>query len=214
VPRTIAMIGLVILLIGAIIGFVGAVSPVSAVAQKPVTIYNNVLTIDPNDYQSHSVVLTKGQTINVTFYLDNQTIFFVYIMNQSQYYVFYNCAPTCHQPLLGGNGTFWQQANESEPALVNMSVSPSSPFKYTFTAPANETYYIVLDNSIGPKWIDYLYSNGTSATGTLVITGFTKVTEQSTNWPLVVPGVIILLVGGVISTITWEGKKSEQQKKS
>ncbi|PSN82101.1 hypothetical protein B9Q02_12115, partial [Candidatus Marsarchaeota G1 archaeon BE_D] len=84
----------------------------------------------------------------------------------------------------------------------------------TFTAPANGTYYIVLDNSIGPKWIDYLYSNGTSATGTLVITGFTKVTEQSTNWPLVVPGVIILLVGGVISTITWEGKKSEQQKKS
>lgn len=211
-----ALIGLVILVVGLIVGIYGVYTPVSAQTQSTVTLLNVQASVDANDYQSKNVVLNQGETVNYQASIANTTVFYLYVMNQAQYYNYYGCAPFCYQPLLGGNGNFWQQAGESQGALVNIStLTPSSPSSGSFTAPSDGTYYFVLDNSIGPNLATYIGSNasnvvcGTSnpfACNTVVnlqITTQGTVTTHSANWAVVGIGIALLIIGGAIGTAMW-----------
>jgi hypothetical protein len=190
-----------ILAVGVVIGIIGAARPLASTSQQPVTLINTAITVDANDYATQSLVMTTGQIVQVALKIDNQTIFTFDIMSQTQYDVWYNCAPRCHQPLLGGNGTYYQQANERTPTLVNATVSPSSPYSAQFTAPSNATYYFVLDNSIGPTWASYLNQDASGSTmGQLTLTSTQAVTDYAVNWPLVGLGAAVTLAGGAIAT--------------
>ena len=212
----VALIGFVILVVGLIVGIYGVYTPVSAQKASTITLLNVQASVDANDYQSKNVVLNQGETVNYQASIANTTIFYLYIMNQSQYYNYYGCAPFCYQPLLGGNGTFWQQAGESQGAMVNIStLTPSSSKSGSFTAPSDGTYYFVLDNSIGPNMATYIGSNasqvvcGTSnpfACNTVVnlqITTPGTVTSHSANWAVVGIGIALLIIGGAIGTAMW-----------
>jgi hypothetical protein len=200
-PPKIAILGLVILAAGAVIGIIGASNPVTSTSEKPVALINGAVTVDPNDYATQSLVMTMGQSVQIALKIDNQTIFTFDVMNQTQYDVWYDCAPRCHQPLLGGNGTYYQQAKERVPTQVNVTVSPLSPYFAQFTAPTNATYYFVLDNSIGPTWASYLNQDASwSVTGQLVLTSMQAVTNYAVNWPYIGLGAAVTLAGGAIAT--------------
>lgn len=211
-----ALIGLVILVIGLIVGVYGVYTPVSAQKQTTISLLNVQASVDANDYQSKNVILNQGQSIDFQASIQNTTIFYLYIMNQTQYYNYYGCAPLCYQPLLGGSGNFWQQAGESQGAFVNVStLTPSSAYSGSFTAPAAGTYYFVLDNSFGPTLATYIGSNastvvcGTSnafACNTVVNLAITTpgtVTTHAANWAVVGIGAALLIIGGAIGTAMW-----------
>jgi hypothetical protein len=194
-------IGIAIIIVGVAIGITGVARPLASVLQQPVTLVDAAITVDPNDYATQSLMMTTGQTIQVALRIDNQTIFTFDIMNQTQYDVWYNCAPRCHQPLLGGNGAYYQQANERTPTLVNATVSPSSPYLAQFTAPSDATYYFVLDNSIGPAWANYLNQDAPESTmGQLTLTSTQAVTDYAVNWSFIGLGAVVILAGGAIAT--------------
>ncbi len=182
----------------------------ASVSQQRVTLINTAITVDPNDYATQSLIMAAGQTIQIALRIDNQTIFTFDVMNQTQYDVWYKCAPRCHQPLLGGNGTYYQQANEKTPVLVNATVSPSSLYMAQFTAPSNATYCFVLDNSVGPTWANYLNQDASGSTmGQLSLTSQQAVTDYAVNWLFVGLGSVVILVGGAIATwLPHPGRKS------
>ena len=197
----IAGAGLVILLVGVAIGVIGVATPLASASQQPATLFKASITVDPNDYATQSLMMMAGQTVQVALRIDNQTIFTFDIMNQTQYDIWYNCAPRCHQPLLSGNGTYYQQANERTPTLLNATVSPSSPYFAQFAAPSNATYYFVLDNSVGPVWMNYLNQDASGSTiGQLTLTSMQAVTDYAINWLYVGFGCVVILVGGAIMT--------------
>jgi len=200
-PSKFRSAGLALLIVGAAIGILGAARPVASVSDQPFTLISTPVTVDPNDYATQSLVMTAGQTVQVALRIDNQTIFTFDVMNQTQYDVWYDCAPRCHQPLLGGNGTYYQQADERTPTQVNVSISPSAPYSAQFKAPSNATYYFVLDNSVGPTWASYLNQNASgSTTGQLTLTSTEPVADYSANWWLVGLGAVVTLAGGGIAT--------------
>jgi len=189
------------MIVGVALGIIGVARPLTSVLQQPVTLVDAAITVDPNDYATQSLMMTTGQTIQVALRIDNQTIFTFDIMNQTQYDVWYNCAPRCHQPLLGGHGAYYQQANERTPTLVNATVSPSSPYLAQFAAPSNATYYFVLDNSIGPAWANYLNQDASNSTiGQLTLTSMQAVTDYAVNWSFIGLGAVVILAGGAIAT--------------
>jgi len=197
----IAAMGLVVLIAGVAIGVIGVTRPSASVSQQQVTLINTIITVDPNDYATQSLIMTAGQTIQIALRIDNHTIFTFDVMNQTQYDVWYNCAPRCHQPLLGGNGTYYQQGDERTPTLVNATVSPSSPYMAQFSAPSNATYYFVLDNSVGPTWANYLNQDASGSTmGQLSLMSLQAVTDYAVNWLFVGLGSLVMLVGGAIAT--------------
>ena len=200
-PSRIASVALTLLVAGVVIGIVGVSRPSASVSQQPVALVEASVTVDPNDYATQSLVMTAGQAIQVSMGISNYTIFTFDVMNQTQYDVWYDCAPRCHQPLLGGTGTYYQQADEMTPTLVNATISPSSPYSAQFTAPSNATYYFVLDNSIGPTWSSYLDQNASGSTvGQLTITAMKAVTDYAVNWPFVGLGSAIIIVSGAVAT--------------
>jgi len=212
-PSIAASVALAIIVAGAVIGIVGVSRPSASISHQPVTLVDSQIAVDPNDYATQSLTMTTGQTIQVAMRIDNQTIFTFDIMNQTQYDVWYNCAPRCHQPLLGGSGTFYQQASERAPALANATVSPSSPYMVQFTAPSNATYFFVLDNSVGPTWADYLNQNASGSTvGQLMVTSMQAITDHAVNWLLVGLGSVVILVGGAIATWSPHPKRKSPER--
>jgi len=206
-------IGVVILLVGLIVGVAGIIYPASAISSQSYTLLpSTTFNVDPNDYQSHNVVLTKGSEVGYTLSLSQNTtgIFDLVIMNQSQYYNYYGCAPACHQPLLGGVGSFYQQAGEATPDLLNKTVTPSTPASGTFAAPSNGTYYFIFDNTVGNNWTSYVNSTGNPAWVTFALSSTRPVTTHSTNWLIVGPGAILLIVGGAVGSMQAK-KKAETQ---
>jgi hypothetical protein len=183
------------------------VTPVASTSQQSYSLLDTSIRIAPNDYASQNLAMSKGQTVQVNLSIDNQTMFTFDIMNQKQYRVYYGCAPMCAQPMLGGSGTFNQQANEANPTLLNVTVSPSAPYQGSFTAPDDGTYYFVFDNSIGPSWVTYVNTSATGfTTGHFTITATQPVTSYSVNWTLVGIGAALLIVGGAVATVSWEAK--------
>ncbi|HXW95004.1 MAG TPA: hypothetical protein VEJ19_04795 [Nitrososphaerales archaeon] len=208
----IAVIGLAVFVVGVVIGAVGVATPLATASQQPATLINAAITVDPNDYATQSLIMTAGQSAQVALRIENQTIFTFDIMNQTQYDIWYSCAPRCHQPLLGGNGTYYEQANEKTPTLVNATVSPSSPYMALFVVPSNATYYFVLDNSVGPTWADYLNQDASGSTvGQLTLTSTQAGTDYSINWLLVGLGSVVILVGGGIATWSLHPKRKPSE---
>jgi hypothetical protein len=207
-------VGFGLLLLGVVVGIYGAVTPISSPSQKAVSLVNTSLGVDPNDYATQNLQMVKGQTVNVSLSIDNQTTTFTFdVMNQTQYYIWYGCAPTCHQPLLGGNGTYYERANETTPYLVNVTVSSSSPYSTTFSAPSNGTYYFVFDNSIGQSWDTYLNHNATGyVEGKFALSEVESVSVHSVNWIFLGIGSVAMLAGGSLPVIFWEKKQSGRRK--
>jgi len=209
-PSRVKSVGLAILVVGFVVGAIGAAAPEASVSEQSAVLVNTPVIVGPNDYASQSLILTSGQSLHVALSIDNETIFTFDIMNQTQYAIWYGCAPRCHQPLLGGNGTFYQQAKERTPTLLNVTVSPSTPLSAQFTAPSNATYYFVLDSSVGPAWNSYLRQDASGyTTGNLTLTSMLPVTDYAVNWPLVILGSAVMLAGGAIAT-WWPRPEAER----
>ena len=191
-----ALVGLVILVVGLVIGIYGVYTPVTAQQQSTISLLNTQASVDANDYSSKNIVLNQGQSIQLSVSIQNTTIFHFFIMNQSQYYTFYGCAPWCYAAAnISGVGPVGPQNLTS---LVNVTnISPSNSYSHTFTAPANGTYYFVLDNSIGPSWATYIGQNASvvacntpnpfkcNTVVTLQISGSGTTTTSSANWTVV-----------------------------
>ncbi len=202
-----ALVGVLILVLGLVVGLAGAVTPVASTSQQAYSLQDTSIRVDPNGYASQNLVMTKGEAVQVSLSIDNQTMFTFDIMNQKQYYAYWACAPLCAQPLLGGNGTYYQQAGQANPTFLNATVSPSAPYTASFTAPADGTYYFVFDNSIGPSWDTYVNQSASGfTTGHFTLTASQQITTYAVNWTLVGIGAVILLVGGAIATATWESR--------
>ena len=211
-----ATVGLVVLVIGLIVGIYGAYTPVSAQSQVSSTLLNTALSVDANDYHSQNAVLGNGETVGIQVSIVNTTIFGFYVMNQTQYYTFYGCAPFCHTAPNGSAvGFIPPQGLTSE---VNVTVTPTTPYSASFTAPSNGTYYFIFDNSVGPSWSTYYNQNASlvacntpnpfscNTVGSFKLTGNVVGTNYSVNWAIVGAGAALLIVGGAIATVAWESK--------
>lgn len=203
----VALIGLVILVVGLVVGLYGAAYPSAASSQQPYSILNTTLHIDPNDYQSANLNMSSGQTVNLALMITNQTIFQFYIMNQSQYYTYYGCAPLCHT----GNVSGVVITNQNLTSLFNSStITPNQNYTHQFTAPSAGMYYFIFDNSVGPSWATY---DGQSASGftdgTFSMVGTQAVTTHSINWVPLGAGIALLIIGGAIATAMWESKPAK-----
>lgn len=208
----IAYLGLGLLVAGLVVGLFGAIAPVSSASQQNISLVSTPVGVDPNDYATQNLPMTKGQIVHVNLSIDNQSVIFSFdIMNQTQYYVWYGCAPQCHQPLLRGNGTYYEQANETTPYLVNATVSPASPYSDSFTAPSNGTYYFVFDNSIGTSWSTYVNQDAAGYTvGRFELTELEAVDTRAVNWPFLGLGSVTMILGGALSTVFWKTKPSRK----
>jgi hypothetical protein len=207
--RPAILIAGVLIVVGLAIGLYGASKPTaSQVTESNDVLLKTVIAIDPNDYATQNLLMIKGQSVNFTLDLDNDTIFTFDVMNQSQYYIYYGCAPRCAQPLLGGNGSYYQQEGETTPYFVNATVSGFTPYVGKFTAPANGTYYFVFDNSIGENWAQYLGHNATGSTvGNFTMATVATGNSYSLNWSEVGPGIGVMIVGGAVPLFLWRPKK-------
>jgi len=185
-------------------GFLAAYRPVSSVSQLNST-FSTPVNVDPNDYKAESLAMSKGEVVNFAMQFDNQTSIRVYIMNGTQYAIFFKCAPKCLQPLLGGKGSYYQQAGLTRPDLfLNTSVSESKPYRGNFTAPTTGTFYFIFDNSVGGRWSSYIGQNATGfVTGSIKMTVFQVVTTYAVNWDLVWIGAVEIVIGGLVATILW-----------
>ena len=208
-----AYVGFILLSIGLAIGIFGAITPISAQAQQSATLVNTPIGVDPNDYATQNLQMTKGQTVGVYLSIENQSLIFSFdIMNQTQYYIWYGCAPQCYQPMLGGTGSYNEQAKETNPYLVNVTITPTSPYKGSFTAPANGTYYFVFDNSIGSSWSTYVNHDASGyAVGKFGLVQEENVSSHSVNWIPLGAGSILMLAGGAIPALFW--KDSPQRRR-
>ena len=195
--------------LGTVIGFLGAVTPLKITSQQNVNLINTPISVAPNDYATQSLEMTRGETVHVTLSIENQTIFTFDIFNQSQYYIYYDCAPMCAQPQLGGNGSFSEQAGELTPYQLNVTITPSTPYSGEFTAPTNGTYYFLFDNTIGPSWSSYVNQNATGPTdGQFSLSTTSVINGNSVNWKMLGLGSAMTLAGGIAATMLW-GTKSK-----
>jgi len=209
-----ALILTAVLLLGILVGILGATSPIVSVSQEHSTLATPV-SVGANSYASEILFLTKGETVSFSMRLDNQTLFRLYIMNGSEYHTYYECAPKCMQPLLGGIGSYYKQAGASRPILfLNESVSESIPYSGNFTAPSTDTYHFVFDNSIGKTWNEYLGQNATGFTiGSIETVTFLIAKNYSINWNTVALGAVEVLVCGAVLTTIWELRVKPKRKK-
>ena len=199
--------GLSLIIIGAAVGFFGASTPISSASQQRVSLVSTAISVAPNDYSTQSLELTKGESVLLSLGIENETIFTLDVMNQTQYYIYYSCAPKCAQPLLGGNGSYYQQAGEAMPYDLNVSVTPSSPYSGEFNAPSNGTYYFLFDNTVGASWGNYIGQNSTGPTdGQFSISAVQSVKSDSINWGVTGLGSAITIGGGAFATVMWDSK--------
>jgi hypothetical protein len=198
------LIGVVILLLGLSIGLFAFYYPLSSTSTLNST-FSTPVSVDPNDFKSETLSMTKGEVVNYAMQLDNATSIWMYIMNSTQYSIFLKCAPKCAQPLLGGKGTYYEQAGLSRPDyFLNVSISESKPYKSNFTAPTSGTFFFVFDNSIGGNWSSYLGQNATGFKfGTIKMTVFQIATTYAINWDLMIISVVEIILGGVVTTVLW-----------
>jgi DNA-binding beta-propeller fold protein YncE len=197
---------LAILALGFVIGIIASLTPLTSSSQLHSTITTPV-SVDPNDYKSQRLTMTRGELVSFSAQLDNKTSIRLYIMNSSQYSIFYGCAPRCLQPLLGGQDSYFQQAGLSKPDLfLNTSISETKPFNGNFTAPTSGTFYFVFDNSVGENWSTYLHQNAAGfAVGSIGMSVSQVATVYSVNWLLVIVGISEIAIGGVVATSSYFG---------
>ena len=202
-----AVVGIVILVIGLLVGIYGVYTPVSAQKQQSYTLLSTSVRVDPNDYAAQNVLLAQGQVINYQISIQNQTTFQLTIMNQSQYYTFYGCAPFCRSGNITGppgGPPVGYVPEQNLTSFVNATVTPSAAVANSFTAPANGTYYFIFDNSVGPSYATYIGQNASGfTTGSFSLTTTGLVTTNVVNWNFVGAGIALLIVGGAIATATW-----------
>jgi hypothetical protein len=197
-----AIIGL-----GLILGLITVLNPIATYSQ----VHSGLITsfsVDPNDYKTEPLMMTKGETVDFTLQLDNTTVFRFYIMNSSQLGVFEHCAPKCLQPLNGGKGPYYEQAGFTRPPLfLNITILNTAPRVDSFTAPTTGPYYFVFDNSEGPNYATYIAQNATGFTGgTFSISTYQIASAYAVNWPLAEVAIFEIIAGGVIATVIWHPK--------
>jgi hypothetical protein len=199
------------LVIGLAVGAYGAVTPVTTTSSATQTLVTLSLNVDPNDYQSANYNLTSGQTVSVYTSIVNATVFNLEIMNRSQYYNFYGCAPFCRAAanVSGAGGAVPPQGLTT---LENVTVSSSSPYSGTFSAPTSGVYYFVFDNSVGPNWASYLATNATGFTqGNFTLSQQVPVKSYAANLTVVGVGAALLIIGGAIATAMWGGSSAPKK---
>jgi hypothetical protein len=195
----------VIIASGLAIGLIAAYAPVASYSLLQST-FTTPVSAGPNNYESVHLSMTKGETVSFNAVLDNKTAIRFYIFNSSQLALFGKCAPRCIQPLLGGTGSYFQQAGLSRPDLfLNTSVSETKPYSGNFSAPTSGPFYFVFDNSVGGRWSNYVAQNATGfATGSIRMSVFQVEATYVINWELAIIGVAETIFGGILATIFWQ----------
>lgn len=203
------MVGGVVLAVGLILGIAGVLYPASASSSQVSPIVpSQTYKVDGNDYHSQGIALSAGETVTIGVTEQNSTVFNLLIMNTTQYRNYYGCAPACHSLPGAPAGAL--------ASLVNATVSPTKAYDAPLTLPAADTYYFVFDNTVGANYSEYVQCygpagicNGVEATGLFSLSTTSSTTNYSTNWLLVGPGALLLLVGGVIGTFGSGRKQME-----
>ncbi|MHB8565837.1 MAG: hypothetical protein ACYC7D_05830 [Nitrososphaerales archaeon] len=193
---TMAILGIVILVIGvALVGY-GASSPIKQTTTQTTT-QDVTLTpqttrvIDPNGLWSPSAqVLSKGEAITATFtvtnYTSSQGPVFLYLQNISQFIAWGSCAPC------------------TSPSLTNQTLPSSGTYTLSWTVPANGSYYFTIDDeSYGAAASAQFSSSGNAVSSVPVTTTSQNTTLLYSGAALIVVGAIILAFGFIAT-----GKKS------
>ena len=143
---SIAVTGVVVLLIGLGVWAVAAYSPIptstSTMTSTVSVIPSTNRNIDPNGDWSHGMTLQQGETVTGTATIQSFNSSagpaFFYVMNESTFIDWGGCAP-CKEPSVAGThldtGTF---QNTTMPASGTLQIS--------YTAPTTGAYYVVFDN--------------------------------------------------------------------
>ena len=185
---TIAVVGIIVLLIGVGLVAYGASNPVKSITDKTSDI-SSVVTplttriIDAGGLWSPGAqVLTKGEVITATFTLTNysstQGPVFLYVQNLSQFIAWGACAPC------------------TSPSLSNTTLPSNGTYRLTWTVPYNGSFYFSID--------DEAYNSSAaaqfSATGNTTVSVPVTIVSQNTTFldsgaGLIIVGAIVLALG-------------------
>lgn len=181
---SIAVAGIVILIIGvALLGY-GVTTPVTNTITSTTTVTTAAMpqtnrNIDPNGiWSSGAQVLQKGEVLTGTFSISNYSssagrVFF-YLQNESQFIAWGGCAP-CNSP-----------------SINNWTAPSSGQYQFTWTVPYTGAFYFVFDDegygAVAPASF--------SATGVLTQTPMT--TSTGPNSTLNYSGAALIVVGALI----------------
>ncbi|SRR5579875_109501 len=189
---TIAIIGIVILIIGiALVGY-GASTPIKQTTTQTTTqdvalSPQTTRVIDANGVWSPGAqVLSKGEAITATFTLSNysasQGPVFLYVQNISQFIKWGGCAPC------------------TSPSLLNQTLPSSGTYTLSWTAPADGSYYFTFDDeAYGAAASAQFSASGNNVSSVPITTTSQNTTLLYSGAALIVIGAIVLAVG-VIAT--------------
>ena len=200
---TIAVVGIVILLIGVGLVAYGASNPIKSTTAQTSNV-SSVVTpqttrvIDAGGLWSPGAqVLTKGEVITATFTLTNysstQGPVFLYVQNLSQFIAWGSCAPC------------------TSPSLSNQTLPSSGTYTLTWAVPYNGSFYFSID--------DEAYNSAAaaqfSATGNTAVSVPVTTTSQNTTYldsgaGLIIVGAIVLAFGFIATNSKPAGKPQPQ----
>ena len=194
--RSVAVVGVVVLLIGLGVWAFAAYSPVPSSTTTTTSTANVVPTtnrnIDPNGDWSHGVSLQAGEVVTGTATIQSFNASagpaFFYFMNESIFIDWGGCAP-CTEPSSA-------VGHLATGALHNATISSSGTYSFSYTVPSTGAYYLVFDNE----------AYGQSALATLTANGVyeSPVTAASPYvggyLPLI--GVAIAVIGIIIAALS------------
>jgi len=194
---SIAVVGVIILLIGAGVLVYGMNYPSppattttttmtpSSVAVVPAT----SRTVDAGGLWSFGMNLQKGETVSGTAsiqgYNSSAGPVFFYIQNESTFIYWGGCAP-CALPSGGYTG------------LANYTLPSSGTYSFTWTAPYSGAFYLAFDNeNYNQKANANLQATGSfPATTTTIVSS--PPSSMTTNNNLVYAGAIVMVLGIII----------------
>jgi hypothetical protein len=188
----IAVVGVVLLLIGAGLAAYGISSPLSQTSQKTTTV-NSVVTptttrtVDSAGIWSPAAaVLTKGEIVTGRFTISNYSSsvgkVFLYAQNISQFIAWGTCAPC------------------TSPSLENWTLPSTGTYAFTWTVPYSGSFYMSFDNEYYNAAAPAVYSaNGTSTSTTSITTSTPNTTFIYSGAGLLVVGAIVIAAGMLMS---------------
>lgn len=181
---SIAIIGIVILIIGFAVAGYGMAYPNTQTNTITVTSTQSIIrpanrVISANGFWAMGAPnLQQGLKITYTVAVSNYTAsdgpLFVYVLNESSFVAWGGCAPCA-------------MTNQQ-----NQSISQTSSSSFSWTVPAAGSYYFVVDASY------YNASAAASFSATHTTTSSSQSTQTTANTSLDYAGVIVAIVGAIV----------------
>ncbi|MDA4124640.1 MAG: hypothetical protein OK438_04215 [Thaumarchaeota archaeon] len=188
---TVAVLGVVVLLIGVGLVAYGVTSPLSQTSQKTTTVHTVVTPKTTRSIDAFGIwapaaaVLTKGEVVTGTFTISNYSSsvgpIFMYAQSISQFIAWGNCAPC------------------ASPSLDNWTLPSSGTYTVTWTVPNNGSFYVSFDNEYYNAVAPAVYAaNGTTTSTTNIITTTPNTTYIDLGAGLIIVGAIVIAAGVIM----------------